>query len=66
MSSPITRIVDEVIRGRRSVRGFLPTPVSRETILEILDVAARAPSGTNTQPWQVSVITGDSKEALSR
>ena len=66
MSSPITRIVDEVIRGRRSVRGFLPTPVSRETILEILDVAARAPSGTNTQPWQVSVITGDRKEALSR
>lgn len=62
----ITRIVDEVIRGRRSVRGFLPTPVPKETILEILDVAARAPSGTNTQPWKVTVVTGPKKEALSR
>jgi len=62
----IVRIVDRTIRGRRSVRAFLPTPVSRVTILEILDVAARAPSGTNTQPWQVLVVTGQKKEALSR
>ena len=62
----ITGIVDGVIRGRRSVRAFLPTPVPRETILEILDIAARAPSGTNTQPWQVIAVTGASKEALSR
>lgn len=62
----ITRIVDEVIRGRRSVRGFLSTPVPKETILEILDVSARAPSGTNTQPWKVTVVTGVKKEALSR
>jgi len=62
----ITRLVDEVIRSRRSVRGFLPTPVSQETILEILDVATRAPSGTNTQPWKVTVVSGARKEALSR
>ncbi|MCE9542999.1 MAG: nitroreductase [Verrucomicrobia bacterium] len=62
----ITRLVDEVIRSRRSVRGFLPTPVPQETILEILDVATRAPSGTNTQPWKVTVVTGAKKEALSR
>jgi nitroreductase len=62
----ITRIVDEVIRGRRSARGFLPTPVSKETILEILDVAARAPSGTNTQPWQVIVVSGEKKESLTK
>jgi nitroreductase len=62
----ITRIVDEVIRGRRSARGFLPTPVSKETILGILDVAARAPSGTNTQPWQVIVVSGEKKESLSK
>jgi nitroreductase len=62
----ITRIVDEVIRERRSVRGFLQTPVRKETVLEILDVAARAPSGTNTQPWQVIVVTGEKKAALSR
>ncbi len=62
----ITKIVDEVIRSRRSVRGFLPTPIPQKIILEILDVAARAPSGTNTQPWLVTVVTGDKKEALSR
>jgi len=62
----ITRIVDGVIRERRSVRAFLPTPVPEETILEILDVAARAPSGTNTQPWKVIVVTGGKKEELSR
>jgi nitroreductase len=62
----IARIVDGVIRERRSVRAFLPTPVPQETILEILDVAARAPSGTNTQPWQVIVVTGATKESLSR
>ena len=62
----IAEIVDGVIRGRRSVRAFLPTPVPRETILQILDVAARAPSGTNTQPWKVTVVTGSNKEALSR
>lgn len=64
--SEIAKTVDAVIRGRRSVRGFLPTPVPKETILEILDVAARAPSGTNTQPWHVIVVTGAKKEALSR
>jgi nitroreductase len=62
----ITGIVDGVIRARRSIRAFLPTPVPKESILEILDVAARAPSGTNTQPWQVIVVTGAIKEALSR
>lgn len=54
------------MRGRRSVRGFLKTPIPRETILEILDVAARAPSGTNIQPWQVIVVTGERKETLSQ
>ena len=62
----IAEIVDEVIRGRRSVRGFLKTPVPKETILEILDIAGRAPSGTNTQPWQVIVVTGEKKKALSQ
>ena len=57
--------VDEAIRSRRSIRAFLPTPVPRETVQAILEVAARAPSGTNTQPWQVHVLTGESKAALS-
>ena len=62
----ISGIVDGVIRNRRSIRAFLPTPVPRDTIQEIFDVAARAPSGTNTQPWKVTVVTGAEKEALSR
>jgi nitroreductase len=59
-------LVDAAITSRRSLRAFLPTPVPRETIEEILAVAARAPSGTNTQPWKVYVLTGAAKEALSR
>lgn len=58
--------VDAAITSRRSVRAFLPTPVPRATIEQILAVASRAPSGTNTQPWQVHVLTGAAKEALSR
>jgi len=54
----LTAAVDAAIRGRHSVRAFLPTPVPRTTIEHLLDVAARAPSGTNTQPWQVHVLTG--------
>ena len=55
-------IVDHAIRSRRSVRGFLPTPIPRTTIEEILDVAGRAPSGTNIQPWKVHVLTGAARE----
>lgn len=58
--------VDAAITSRRSLRAFLPTPVPRETIEQILAVASRAPSGTNTQPWQVHVLTGNAKAALSR
>jgi len=61
-----TAAVDAAITSRRSIRAFLPTPVPRQTIEDILAVAARAPSGTNTQPWQVHVLTGGSKVALSR
>jgi nitroreductase len=58
--------VDAAITSRRSVRAFLPTPVPRQTLVDILQVASRAPSGTNTQPWKVSVLTGESKAALSK
>ena len=59
-------IVDTAITTRRSLRAFLPTPVPRQTIEDILAVAARAPSGTNTQPWKVYVLTGAAKTELSR
>lgn len=61
-----TTSTDEAITTRHSIRAFLPTPVSLETVKEILQVAARAPSGTNTQPWKVYVLTGDAKTNLSK
>jgi nitroreductase len=57
--------VDAAITSRRSIRAFLPTPVPRDEIEHILSVAARAPSGTNTQPWRVHVLTGDARQRLS-
>jgi nitroreductase len=65
IETPEQKIVDAAITSRRSIRAFLPTPVAREDIEAILDVAARAPSGTNTQPWKVYVLTGATKEKLS-
>lgn len=59
-----TAAVDATMRSRRSIRAFLPTPVPRETIEAILDAAARAPSGTNTQPWKVYVLIGAARDAL--
>jgi nitroreductase len=57
--------VDAAITTRRSIRAFLPTPVPRAEIEALLNVAARAPSGTNTQPWHVHVLTGAARERLS-
>ena len=59
-------LVDAAITSRRSLRAFLPTPVPRAVIEQILAVASRAPSGTNTQPWKVYVLTGEAKTTLSR
>jgi nitroreductase len=58
--------VDAAITTRHSVRAFLDTPVPMETVRDILRVAARAPSGTNTQPWRVTVLTGHARAELSR
>jgi nitroreductase len=65
ISSQQQEDVDAAINSRRSIRAFLDKPVAREDIEKILEVAARAPSGTNTQPWKVYVLTGAAKEALS-
>ena len=65
MSSPSQEAVDAAITSRRSIRAFLDKPVERDEIARILDVAARAPSGTNTQPWKVYVLTGTARARLS-
>lgn len=65
LESERQKIVDEAIMSRRSIRAFLPTPVAREDIESILQVAARAPSGTNTQPWKVYVLIDGIKQRLT-
>ena len=50
---------DDVILGRRSIRGYKPDPVPRELIEEIITLAMRAPSSMNVQPWNFYVITGE-------
>ncbi|OOG58108.1 nitrobenzoate reductase [Polaromonas sp. C04] len=56
--------VDEAIDSRMSIRAFTQQAVPRETLAHLLQVAARAPSGTNTQPWRVYVLQGASRDAL--
>jgi nitroreductase len=56
--------VDAAIESRFSARAFLPTPVGNELIADILRVASRAASGTNTQPWRAYVLQGDSRDTL--
>ncbi len=64
ISTPAQAAVDAAITARRSVRAFLPTEVAREEIEHILRVAARAPSGSNIQPWKVYVVRGERKRRL--
>lgn len=56
--------VVDAIESRFSARAFLPTPVRRELITELLRLASRAPSGTNTQPWKVYVLTGATRDEV--
>jgi nitroreductase len=56
--------VDAAFESRFSARAFLPEPVSREVIEDVLRVASRAPSGNNAQPWKVYVLQGQSLAGL--
>ena len=56
--------VDAAIASRMSTRAFTAEPVPRELLTDILRVASRAPSGTNTQPWKVYVLQGASRDSL--
>lgn len=55
----------EAIRTRHSTRAFLDRPVARATVESVLDAARHAPSGVNTQPWQVAVVTGETKRRIA-
>lgn len=56
--------VEAALHGRRSIRAFLPRPVEPALVRRLLAAAARAPSGTNMQPWRVHVVTGAARERL--
>lgn len=57
--------VDAAIHSRMSTRAFLPRQVPRATLEHLLEIASRAPSGTNTQPWKVYVLQGASRDSLA-
>jgi nitroreductase len=57
---------DEVMLGRRSIRGFRPDPVPRPLIEEVIGLATHAPSSMNTQPWHFHVVTGEPLERIRR
>ena len=56
--------VDTAILSRFSARAYLSKPVEKSVLEELIQVAARAPSGTNTQPWNVYVVQGAAKDKL--
>ena len=56
----------EGIETRRSCRAFRSTPIPKEIIERVLELAKKSPSYTNTQPWEVAVVGGNKKEELSK
>jgi len=62
MSTSVT--IQQALDSRMSARAFTQQAVSKETITDILHMASRAPSGTNTQPWKVYVLQGESRNSL--
>ena len=56
----------EAIRARKSIRAFKPDPIKKEIVKEILEIATRAPSGTNTQPWEFFVLAGEVLENVKQ
>ena len=56
--------VSEAVASRRSVRGFLPTPVDGEVLRRVVEKAGRAPSGGNLQPWHIDVVGGAKLDEL--
>lgn len=63
-STEISMTLEEAVRNRRSVRGFLDKPVPKEVIKKAFELAQLSPSNSNIQPWQVFVASGVTKDAL--
>jgi nitroreductase len=58
--------VIEAVKKRKSVRGYKPDPVPKETLQQILELASRAPSAMNTQPWEFTMLAGEVLEKVRR
>ena len=58
--------VIEAIKTRKSIRGFKSTPVPKQVLEEILSIATCAPSALNTQPWEITVISGEVLENIKK
>lgn len=58
--------VADAVVSRRSIRVFLDTPVPPELLREVLQIAARSPSGGNLQPWRIFVLSGDPLQELKQ
>jgi nitroreductase len=57
---------DDVVMGRRSIRGFLPKAVPEAVLRDVIGMALRAPSSMNTQPWHLHVVTGEPLERIRK
>jgi nitroreductase len=60
-----TLTVSQAVLSRRSIRAYLPTPVPSAAVARLLELAARSASNSNSQPWEVHVVTGEAKSALT-
>jgi nitroreductase len=58
--------LSEAIRTRKSIRGYKPEPVPMEILKKVLETATRSPSAMNTQPWEVTVVTGETLDNVRR
>lgn len=65
-TSPATMSLEQAILQRRSVRGFLPTPVPQDILEQVFSLAQQAPSNCNIQPWYSYVASGATRDELRR
>jgi nitroreductase len=66
MSTADFAAIERVLTARRSCRGYLPGEVPRDVIEQVLSAAQHTASWCNTQPWQVHIVSGEARDALSR
>ena len=66
MSGTAEQTFEEVVGGRKSIRGYLDKPVPRDLIQEVLSLAMRSPTSMNTQPWHFHVITGEPLDKIRK